>query len=331
MKFLITIIPTLFFLGCESKPTILSPDDAALGIYNLEYIDIPLRPAGLYHGVDFLDEMIGLIVGNNGTIVGTTDGGISWKVLDSTTGVLLKDVAILDYQTAVVVGQNRILRTEDGGDTWGQVYTPDKQIDFWKVDFANERLGYAVGGRFILRTNDGGKTWQPQEYTVAKGNFLDITIVDSNVAYITPLKGSILHTTDGGKSWDFYSRPEGAGNTYAMDVSSDGWFLAGDNYIVTTKDSKTTWKTLQYSPERIREIIMWADGSGIVFGAGNYSGGDFGHTMGSMFYTTDAGENWQGTYQLNRTMQIESASFILQQLGYVVAGNVLIKITRQRG
>ncbi|MGE3800788.1 MAG: WD40/YVTN/BNR-like repeat-containing protein [Candidatus Kapaibacterium sp.] len=328
MKFLLTIIPALFILACGSEPTILSPDGTTLGIYNLEYIDIPLKPAGLYHGVDFLDEMVGMIVGNNGAIVSTTDGGISWKIMDSTAGVMLKDVAILDYQTAVVVGQNRILRTEDGGETWVQVYTPDKQINFWKVEFASESLGYAVGAKFILRTEDGGKTWQSQEYSIAKGDFLDITVVDSNVAYITPLSGSILHTTDGGKSWGFYSRPEGAGNTYAMDVSSDGWFLAGDNYIVTTKDSISTWKTLNYSPEKIRQILMWDDGSGVAFGAGYYPEGDSGEEYGSMFYTTDAGEHWQGTYELNRAMEIESASFISQQLGYIVGGNVLIKITR---
>src|SRR3954451_16731192 len=71
------------------------------------------------NGGYLLDSGVGFVVGDAGTIVKTTDAGMTWSPLTSGTTNALYDVYFFDENQGVAVGEGgRILRTTDGGDAW---------------------------------------------------------------------------------------------------------------------------------------------------------------------------------------------------------------------
>ena len=74
------------------------------------------------NGAYLLDSGVGFVVGDAGTIVKTTDAGMTWSPLTSGTTNALHDVYFFDATQGVAVGeQGLILRTTDGGAGWQDV------------------------------------------------------------------------------------------------------------------------------------------------------------------------------------------------------------------
>ncbi|MGH9768975.1 MAG: YCF48-related protein [Blastocatellia bacterium] len=94
----------------------------------------------------------GWVVGNNGTILKTTNGGDAWTAQTSGTAANLRDVYFVDANHGWAVGDSGvILTTSDGGATW----SPEQSgvaANLRGVFFANANTGFAVGdGGVILK------------------------------------------------------------------------------------------------------------------------------------------------------------------------------------
>lgn len=87
----------------------------------------------------------GWVVGNNGTILKTINGGEAWTAQPSGTTANLRDVHFVNANRGWVVGDGGvILTTTDGGATW----TPEASgvtVNLRGVFFVNENTGIAVG------------------------------------------------------------------------------------------------------------------------------------------------------------------------------------------
>src|SRR6184192_659163 len=71
------------------------------------------------NGAILLDSGTGFAVGDAGTILKTTDTGMTWSPLTSGTTNVLYDVYFFDETQGVAVGERgRILRTTDDGSGW---------------------------------------------------------------------------------------------------------------------------------------------------------------------------------------------------------------------
>lgn len=137
------------------------------------------------HGVDFLDDNNGIVVGDKGTILMTSDGGVNWEILNSGVTLCLNSVSYIDVNSIIVAGnKGLILKTIDGGVTWkslniGLIGDPD----LLTVDMSHTGKGIA-GGRLktLITTKDYGDTW----LIVAKngaGNFNSVRILDEETAF----------------------------------------------------------------------------------------------------------------------------------------------------
>ncbi len=67
------------------------------------------------NGVYFVNKDTGWIIGNNGTILNTIDGGENWYQQNSGTTNDLKAVHFINDSVGWVVGKETMLNTEDGG------------------------------------------------------------------------------------------------------------------------------------------------------------------------------------------------------------------------
>ncbi len=79
---------------------------------------------GLY-GASFANDRIGLVVGYDGIILQTTDGGATWENQSGGTTSTLYDVEFIDTSTAIAIGvSGTMIRSLDQGVTWSPMASP---------------------------------------------------------------------------------------------------------------------------------------------------------------------------------------------------------------
>jgi len=108
-----------------------------------------------------------IAVGDNGVILKTTDGGISWIVLSGGTSVHLQSVYFVNSKIGWAVGRDRtILKTLDGGETWAQQFSTMANRHGYDVFFINATTGWNVCRddwpgyvAIVYRTSNGGNSW----------------------------------------------------------------------------------------------------------------------------------------------------------------------------
>jgi hypothetical protein len=124
---------------------------------------------------------VGLITGEDGSILHSNDAGATWLPLTSGTTEGLNDVSLGGPNNWVVVGANgTILVSTDGGAIW-QTRPSGFGVHLNGVDFAGPNTGVAVGNSgVILRTDDGGMTWLGQISDTVQG-LADVICVDDDV------------------------------------------------------------------------------------------------------------------------------------------------------
>lgn len=126
----------------------------ATGIPNVYYNGVVLKPSDTTY--------VGWVVGDNGKILKTTDGGSTWTEQNSGQTLSLIRVHALDENHAwVTTNTSTLLRTTDGGATW-QTLTLQLGQNIRSVYFTDTNSGFAANNtNSILSTNDGGTTWSP--------------------------------------------------------------------------------------------------------------------------------------------------------------------------
>ena len=113
--------------------------------------------------MNFVNANVGTIVGDDGIILRTTDGGSNWVQQISDTTDLLYAVHFSDENHGATVGflNGTIHRTTDGGQSWVPQITDATGL--LGVYFVDANIGTVVGNDgAILRTTDGGQNWTPQ-------------------------------------------------------------------------------------------------------------------------------------------------------------------------
>jgi photosystem II stability/assembly factor-like uncharacterized protein len=107
--------------------------------------------------VDFANNNIGFIVGENGLILRTTDAGENWSVLPSGVANALMAVESVDSNIVYACGRfGIILSTEDAGNTWTPQWSGTYK-DLCTINFSGPNTGFAAGYYgTILKTDNGG-------------------------------------------------------------------------------------------------------------------------------------------------------------------------------
>jgi len=115
---------------------------------------------------------------------------------------LLLDIANIDDNFLIAVGERgHILRSSDGTN-WQQVSAPTNTT-LTSVFFINELLGWAVGhDATILHSNDGGMSWKIQQsLPTFERPLLDVSFIDELHGIAVGAYGMFFRTQDGGKNW----------------------------------------------------------------------------------------------------------------------------------
>lgn len=189
-----------------------------------------LLPAGstMPNAVHFPTATTGYAVGNNGSILKTTDAGFSWSHSIGPDGTSIHDVFFFDHLTGIIASYNNgIHKTTDGGLTW----LKKAYYSALSVSFPTNNVGYAAGfGSYILKTTDGGDNWTQATVPLYSLNSYSTLFVSEKVGYISG--PHIFKTTDGGISW--FAERDAMGSSdravYDMALSPDGGVWATSSF-----------------------------------------------------------------------------------------------------
>ncbi len=248
-------------------------------------------PTAIIYDIDFIDENTGWLVGNNGMIVKTTDGGESWLSQISGTGLHLFGVDFINSQIGWAVGNSGlILKTTNGGDRWIS-QTSGQSVALYDINFVNDQLGLIVGasGR-ILRTTNGGTNWS----SISSGTtqtLRELQFVDNLNALTVGAGGTILRTTNGGISWSSQLPPAGI-TSYLRAVcfidNQNGWIVGDGLVILKTTNGGVNW-VQQYAPSGVENTLR-----GVSFI--NLQTGWVVDYAGVIIKTTNGGDSWTVQY-----------------------------------
>ena len=152
--------------------------------------------------ISFIDDIFGVIVGSNGLILTTKDGGKKWNKLKDLTKELLFAVNIRNEQLVFIVGFNGlILKSLDGMESLTKLNSNTNNY-LKSIDFLNDELGICVGGNgTILRTTDGGNNWEFISGITARP-LNKVKFIDERNIIIVGNNGTILLSSDSGENWN---------------------------------------------------------------------------------------------------------------------------------
>jgi len=191
--------------------------------------------------VAFMNASIGLLVGDNGRIFRTTNGGASWSQVSSGTGNNLAAVAFGTGGMAYASGRDgTIVRSTDSGTSWTLVETgADRYRD---MTAKGSQFAWAVGDEGALRaTTNGGVSWfdqNPGTVSDLKGVFF-LTAMEG---WIAGQNSTLIHTTDGGATWGNRSGGINMGQEAVFFVNAnDGWSVGNIGTIYRTINGGLNW------------------------------------------------------------------------------------------
>jgi photosystem II stability/assembly factor-like uncharacterized protein len=231
---------------------------------------------------------VGWIVGEDGIVLKSSDGGDTWTRLKTGTDKNLFNVFPVDDQLVVAVGADgAIVRTTDGGDHWQTIKSP-KFVSLFGLTFVDKNKGFAVGEfSTILATTDGGQTWTVNyggntgDFTV--GPYFSIVFSDPQHGLTSGLAGDLLVTSDGGKTWQSQKLPEPSGGyVVAEDTSSKKLWVAGVGGRMFDEAQNGQWQSVDRTAFHDITDMDFSGNLGVAVGLN-----------GTILLTNNAGEQWQ--------------------------------------
>jgi photosystem II stability/assembly factor-like uncharacterized protein len=201
---------------------------------------------GLYD-VCFVDNLYGWTVGENGTVISTTNGGENWlkkfepSDIFENDSIEMKQVQFIDRNVGFIGGniitkfptyearKALLIRTINGGLSWERCDSAfDSAMRFSDMQFLDPAIG------FIALNNTGQNSWNDR-------------------------KGVLLKTTDSGITWFLLQEREilliGAITFWSEDTGYSFWSVAVDNYdnteVYFTQNGGVDWMEISTINEEV--------------------------------------------------------------------------------
>jgi membrane protein len=234
--------------------------------------DAPVEPGDLrktkFRGIQFIGNR-GWIVGTNGIILATVNGGSRWSIRKY-SDFNFNDIRMLNERRGfIATDSGRLFSTADGGASW-EIQELEGQPNITSIAFS-ENTGIITGSRgVIFITNDGGNTWEKQILQGARRQNRYATIAASYMQggkkiWLAGGDGTLLVSEDGGKSWTSRKCNDVNYHTIFFINSEEGAAGGDKGKLVRTDDGGTTWSSVKLPMMGINSMLLrdgrlWAVG-----------------------------------------------------------------------
>ncbi len=271
--------------------------------------------------VAFTDASNGWAVGDwavgwdEGTILHTTNGGVSWEAQNSGAYGSLYGVAFTDANNGWAVGGDAfetILHTSNGGASWASL-SSGRFVGLMGVAFTDASNGWMVGRNgWVVHTSNGGISWEAQN-SGALTWLNGVAFTDASNGWAVggpnPNNGTIiLHTANGGVNW--FTQNSGTEfplNGVTFTDTNNGWVVGDHGTILHTTNGGVNWFTQNSGTnEELRDVAFTDASNGWVVGY-----------EGTILHTTNGGVSW---VRLNSgtSVRLNGVVFTAANNGWVV-------------
>ena len=268
---------------------------------------------GMLQDVYFMDNQNGLVVGDGGLMLKTSDGGKTWEKVE------------IDMRPPGA-GQRQ------GGPPGGGGGPPPGfgrggPAPLYNIYFVDKNVGYITGGRgTILKTEDGGKTWARKMATSdtpgrggrrggIRANLMGTQMISETTGFIAGSENTILKTTDGGETWVGSSERARVGETRNnlegiwFVSSTTGWVIGSFGTLLHTTDGGENWdKRDPGFDNNLFGIYFLDENTGWICGQ-----------EGLILHTTDGGATWN-QQKAESFDDLHDIIFVDAMVGWAVGG-----------
>jgi photosystem II stability/assembly factor-like uncharacterized protein len=191
-----------------------------------------------FYQVVFTDVNTGYIPGDQGRIIKTTDGGMSWNYIYTgfTESHTYVSLCFPSKDTAYVIGQKHVLRSIDAGDSWTEVFYYESLGGFMK--FFDNNTGVVSYNSNVFHTYDAGETW---EHTTYDAPPLTSFFINPDTGYAIAEYGVLKRTEDGGLTWQTVGVFEPYINDLYFKDYFTGYVFGQYGFLYKTTDAGETW------------------------------------------------------------------------------------------
>ncbi|MGB1295029.1 MAG: YCF48-related protein [Flavobacteriales bacterium] len=232
-----------------------------------------------------------------------------WIEQNSETPYHLRGIDFIDSMTGIAVGHNgTIIKTEDGGQTWYDIPSPNSNI-LWKVQFFSDSVGWIVGSNgTLLYSNNRGDSWETKELPTTE-YIESVYFVNDSVGWISGSNGLLYKTNDGGGNWvnSSFLQPDFLGVIRFLNDSIG--VVSTEDGIYRTTNGGDSWSKNSSVSMAILDIFFINENVGWLCGEN-----------GLIYKTENSAESWY--LQPNSTTEwLHDIQFLNNNYGWAVGRN----------
>lgn len=182
----------------------------------------------------FVDSNDGWVIGTNGGLFHTVDGGQTWIIKSTGTTKELDRIAFVDAQHGYAIGGAVLLSTSDAGATWHAEPLSIGHGVVTSLSVVSDTTLYITfaSSNTLYGSKDGGATW----YALGAGSLAQFESADSGWL---ANGGKLYHTTDGANTWSLVLNIE---KILAIAIPSPGKIvLSTSGGIYRSQDDGADW------------------------------------------------------------------------------------------
>jgi photosystem II stability/assembly factor-like uncharacterized protein len=278
-------------------------------------------------GVYALDSDNVWVVGQEGTILNTTNGGTTWSEISCPAAYTLYNVHFINADTGWVGGDNpsitEVMRTTDKGVSWVLKTLRNSSQGNFDIEFigggpGEPPIGFVTAGlSLVWRTDDYGENWVSLGWGGCGANsLLSISFVNKDEGWFVGERSvspdvTIVHTTDGGQTYETQTNPTEpddrmTGVSFA--TNQQGVAVGVTGTILYTSDGGQNWEIRPNSGNRWWSVFLTESGKAWAVGG-----------SGNIAYSSDWGYTWT-TQQSGVTCELWEVFFVNDNEGWIVGG-----------
>ena len=240
--------------------------------------------------ISFSDSSKGWLVGSNGTLLKTIDGGENWEQ-KTIFSIHLNSVSTPTDEDIYIGGSNgEFVKSTNGGTSWQVNNIIGYYISDTKIEFFSKYTGYCLAGDqgLLLKTTNAGNSWSDD---ILSGNYVDqMFFVDSLNGWVVvfPICSGdylLFRTTNGGETWADTTIIPMVNCIFFLDTKT-GWMVNFNALYKTTNAGKDWELSAQLGELSPKQVWFLDESQGYMIGySGNIGEG--------LYVTSDGGINWQ--------------------------------------
>ncbi|HEY6907292.1 MAG TPA: YCF48-related protein, partial [Ignavibacteriaceae bacterium] len=227
-----------------------------------------------------------IAVGDNGTILTSSEGTSQWILRPAISQYRIKAVQIVNPGEAVLLDEiGQVFTSTDGGASWTAAGTaPPGLSPAEDIDFSTLQDGWVTGqgGTSLYHTSNGGNTWIP--VNDFGGAYVSVDVEGTNI-WANNITGIFYRSTDNGSTWIPGTLPNSPSQILDMDFFDEntGYAVGWGGKAYRSSDGGANWQVLPTPNEDDQLTDIYLVGPNELWVSTNSN---------AAYYSANGGQNW---------------------------------------